>query len=278
MFFIEIYGIIRNIFIWCFESGEREPMVSRREKIKNKIEELSEEQLNNLSEYIQYHFRVDVVDPQILEAKNRIYNIYKQEIAPLVNKIEVYEHRFPIDAYAGIETIFRYMSSTENLPKDEALLLYKEIERFALNHKTQLAIRVIKLYIKLIKNYRRLLLRFNYTGICPDFKRETKESLKRIRRNLKVGLNLFKKRYKKEKSAIDFSYLIDADVKKEQKALTNALDAAESLMVYCENNYSNIISSGYSSVFFGKLFPVVSIILTVIFSVISALALINLFC
>ena len=196
----------------------------------------------------------------------------------MVNKIEVYEHTFPIDAYAGIETIFRYMSSTENLSKDEALLLYKEIEHFALNHKTQLAIRVIKLYIKLIKNYKRLLLRFNYTGICPDFKQETKKSLKRIRRNLKVGLNLCKKRYKREHSAIDFSYLIDADVKKEQKALANALGAAETLMVYCENNYANIISSGYSSIFFNKLFPVVSIVLTVIFSAISVLGLINLFC
>lgn len=249
-----------------------------RETLKEEIDRLSEDQLDNLNEYIQYHFKVDSVDPEILDAKNRIYCIYKQSIAPLVNKIEVYEHKFPIDAYSGIESIFRYMSSIDPLPKDEALLLYKDLAHFAINLKTQLSIRLVKIYIRVIKNYKRLLSRFNYTGICPDFKKEVKQVLKTIRKNLKVGLNLYNKRYKKEKIEIDYSYNIDVNIEKEQKALTEALDASEKLTEYCESNYSSIINSGYSSIFWGKLFPIISVVFTIIFAAIGVIGLINLFC
>ena len=251
--------------------------IKKRNLIKE-IDRLSEEQIDNLIEYIQYHFKVHEVDPEIAEAKNKIYFIYKQSIAPVVNKIEVYEHRFPIDAYAGIESIFRYMSSIEHLPKDDALLLYTDLERFAINQKTQLSVRLIKTYMKLIKNYKRILSKFNYTGICPVFKKEVNLTLKEIRKNLRVGLNLYKKRYKKEKTEIDYSYKMDVNVVKEQNALNEALNASELLMEYCENNYSNIISSQYSSTFFDKLFPVVSVIFTIIFAVVGVIGLINLLC
>ena len=200
------------------------------ENIKNKINKLTDAQLKNLHDYIEYHFSVDSVDADVLEAKKQIYTIYKQDIAPLVNKIEVYEHRFPIDAYAGIETIFRCMSSIEETSKKDALVLYENVKDYAKNLNTQLSIQLINIYVKHVKQYKKTLTKFNYTGVYPCFKKEINLELKNIKEKLKLGLKLYKKRYTRKNSDIDYSYKIGADVQSEQLALDEALQKAEKLL------------------------------------------------
>ncbi len=252
-------------------------MKNSRENLNKKLDDLSEDQLEHLLKYIEYHFENDVIDPEIAEKKNEIYSIYKQNIAPLVNKIEVYEHRFSIDVYSGIEAIFRCMSSIESVPKSDALMLYSDLKKYAMNFSSQLSIRLIKLYIKVISDYSKVLTKFNYSGVCPKFKKKLTIRLRYIKKKLKSGSKLYKKRYKKEVNSIDYSYVIDSDSKKEQKALEKALKMAETLVEYCENNYSSIIDSKYANTISEKLFQIISITLTIFFSVVGVKNLIEFF-
>ncbi len=248
-----------------------------KDSLKAQIDTMSEAQLENLNEYIKYHFSARHDDPDIAEAKNKIYTFYKLHIAPLVNKIEIYEHRFPMDAYAGIETIFRYMSSIEQEDKETALLLYDDLLNYSKNFCSQLSVQLTRVYIDIIKGYRKKLVRFNYSGVYPNFKKETLAELKEIKRRLKVGLLMYEIKYGSESNFKDLHYKMDENVLDEQQALKDAWEKSETLISKCQNCQTEIIASGYSNLFLDKILPWMSILLTVTFSVIGIVGLVNLF-
>ena len=247
-----------------------------KDSLKAQIDTMSDEQLENLSEYINYHFSMRTVDPDITEAKNKIYKFYRYHIAPLMNKIEIYEHRFPMDAYAGVETIFRYMSSIEKEDKETALKLYDDLLSYSKFFCSQLSVQLTRVYIDIIKGYLKKLTKFNYTGIYPDFKKETLRELKDIKKRLKIGLMIFDIKYYPTSSPGNFSYRVDKDALDEQQALKDAWEKAEYLITRCQNYQPEIIASGYSNVLLDKILPWLSILLSVVFSIIGVIGLINL--
>ena len=248
-----------------------------KDSLKSQIDIMSDEQLENLNEYIHYHFSMRNVDPDIAKAKNKIYMFYKEHIAPLMNKIEIYEHRFPMDAYAGIETIFRYMSSIEKEDKETALKLYDDLLSYSKFFCSQLSVQLTRVYIDVIKGYLKKLTKFNYTGVYPDFKKETLLELKEIKKRLKIGLMIYDIKYDSKSSIFNFSYKMDKDVLDEQQALQDAWEKAECLITKCQNLQPEIIASGYSNIILDKILPWLSILLSIAFSVIGVIGVINLF-
>ncbi len=251
-------------------------MKANLEEVIDTVKKLSEFQLDNLKEYIEYHFTTQKVDKGIYESKKEIYSFYKHRISPLVNKIEVYKHDFPFDAYSGIETIFRCMSSIEKENKEDAIKLYKDLLNYSIDLESQLSIELIKFYVERIKSYKKTLTKFNYKGVDKDFKKNINKSLCMIKENLKKGTKLFRERKKSYSNKQYFHYGVEEDNSKEYNFLSNALKEAESIVDYCEIKYPKIIRSGYSNKLWVSLFPIVSILLTIAFSVWGVIGLIKL--
>ncbi len=252
-----------------------------KDSLKELIDTLSDEQLENLNEYADYHFSKAEVDSEISLAKNKIYLFYKQELAPLINNIEVYSHHFDIGLYSGIETIFRCMASmeknfTEEYTKEQALKCYDDLMDYAINLRSLLSIRLIKIYLKIIKQHKKKLTKFNYTGVYPNFKKEINSGIKDVKRKLKLEYKLYNIKFIEGKD-INLDFKIDEDALNEQKLLQDALKRADSLIKLCEDNHSDIISSGYSNVFLDKILPPLSIVLSIIFSIVGVIGLIQLF-
>lgn len=265
------------------------------EIITETINKLSREQLCDLMDYIQYNYAEENIDSQIANARKQIYTIYENGIAPIIDKIEVYDHRFPVDAYSGVEAMFRHMASFETISledeprkfsvgcvvseqscsKDDLLKNYKTLAEYANYIACKLSIQLIRLYIRRIVCYKSLLSKFDYEGECPDFKKHIASRLKIVRKNLKLGSKLPKKCHKQADNMIYEFYVTNVDTSEEQKALKTALTEAERLIEYCENNYSSIIRCGYSNSFWNKMFNLATVIIPIIISIIGIAMLVS---
>ncbi len=251
-----------------------------RNSLKKQIDALSDSQLENLNEYINYHFHTTTDDVEIKAAKDALYLYYKKDIAPLINSIEVYSHRFDIKLFSGVETIFRHMASLEKdfdekFTKEKALKCYADLMDYAINLRGFLSIYLIKIYIKIIKQYRKKLTKFNYKGVYPDFKKVLDEGIKYLGRVLKLESKIFKVKFD-VLVGNDIEFRIDGDVREEQRKLGEAFVKAENLIDLCESQHSKIVASGYLNVFLDKVFPFLSIILSIFFSIVGVIGLINL--
>lgn len=252
-------------------------MKDLKERLKKQIDTLSCDQLDNLDGYINYHYSPNDVNKDINQAKEKIYIFYKNTIAPLVNDIEVHSHYFDIKLYSGIESIFRCMASMEkdfssDYTEEMALKCYSDLMNYAKNLQSELSFYLIKIYLKIIKQYKKKLIKFNYSGIYPNFKKEINKGIKSIKISLRLGYKLYKIKFSEEKN-VDLHYEIDKDAEKEQTLLQNTLKKAKNLIEECESKHSDIVASGYSNIFLDKIIPSVSAIVSIVFAIIGIIGL-----
>lgn len=246
-------------------------MKEQNNNVRVKIDKLNVKQIENLENYIDYHFNAEPIEDEIKDEKIKIYSIYKKQISVLIDKIEVYKHDFPISIYAGIETIFRCMASAALLDKSKAMPLYEHIKKYSLFFASELAIQLIELYIKVLKRYKRVIVKFNYAGVDHNFLKNFKKNMKAIKQKLKYGKRIISKKHKLISKYDSYGlYNIDSDFEKGSRALSESICLAEALIQDCEKDFPEIINNGYKNFFMSTGLSILSIVLTILFSAISA--------
>lgn len=240
--------------MWGLFFVENEGNVSVEEKeFYDKYLSLDENQKAVIDKRINYMLLSDDESEFVANNKKIIYNQYNKSIAPLIAKIEVYQHDLPKKCRALIETAFRCLtiaskdeSKEQSLVESEYIALHKYMQYLT----STLYLWLIDLYIKEIKVIKRTIKKFNYKGIRIDNNRcivdVVDANLKRIKELRCTGYKKYKPlthRYKKYNLSDCCVSVSENNIVKE---LEDAFYLAEETLTKIQENFPQVISNGHN--------------------------------
>lgn len=245
------------------------------------IADLNQTQREALEKYLEYQTYLDEDDIEIASIKKDAYSLYKDTIAGLIAKIEVYSHDLPMPLLGIIDNIVRMHSHVpKTVERDKAIKEYEQIiqyEKFFINI---LYLMLTRLYVSQIKAYIKVLKRFNHRGVCIentpvlyDAKRRIKSILCLVRQGKKILKNVYSINWIQTEMFIsnvpafirkfaNIEAFIMIDGSQLIHDLSSAFHIAQETLNLCETNFPNIVNNGYNDSLFKRLWNNMPMILS----------------
>ncbi len=267
------------------------------EELQSLISQLDTKQREALEKHIEFEAYPDIEKANLSNLKRKIYEKYAKVISDLVAKTEVYVHDLPKQICGLIETVFRILttSSAEPDENDQIRLCAASFkyENFLVD--TLRAV-LIDCYIKRIKQYHKILNKFNHKAVkigSSPFMKEINRLSKCLKKEYKQG----KKKFKTQYSLGIFEYLtvlgkftpiekvfpviekilpynidIYLDICNNKiSEFENCIKDAEMIIAHCEDNYALIINNGYNSSLLRRLISHIPELISFAFTVYAAI-------
>lgn len=175
------------------------------------------------------------------QAKRKIYKGYIDQVAQLISKLEVYESDLNKTIANRLFDLFTAVAISQNSPDDELLSNNALNVYYVVKHTVN--IRLAKVYIKRIKEYRRMIRNFNHQGIeCADgvkFDDEVNQKYKELKL-------LYKAKYQIYQNIVDEKKEFYRETE-EFIGLEELVEKAEYLLGLYESKFSNVVGNGYNN-------------------------------
>lgn len=246
------------------------------EEFFDKYLSLDEEQKAVIDKKIAYMLLPDDEPKFIADNKKIIYSQYHEYVAPLIAKIEVYQHDLPKKCRALIETALRCLAiASKDGSKEQSIV---ENEYIALNKYMQyltstLYLWLIDLYIKEVKAIKRTIKKFNYKGIFIDGDRcivqIVNDNLKHIKKLRCAGYKKYRLLTYKYKKYNLSDYCVSVSENNHINELEKAFHLAEETLNQIQENYPKVIGNGQQDTPFRKIVKYIPKIISGIIAIVS---------